>query len=186
MVFVATYWTRESPLRVRVFGNVEAVELFLNGRSLGRQRPDTDRISNELRHPPFSFQVPAFEAGTLEAVGFIGNRAVTRHRVRTPGEPERVEITFDDQGVCSQPGDLLFARARLADAQGTTVPASGRAVQFTAQDGLSLIGPAAADTEAGVASVLVRTGASSDGAKVIAASGKLIGSATFAAPARCR
>lgn len=156
MVFIASYWTAESPLRVRVFGNVDEVELTLNGRRIGRQRGDTDRTSAHLRHPPFSFQIPAFQAGTLEAVGYIKGEIVARHRVTTPQAAERLEIELDEAGVCSAPGDLVFARARVVDKAGTVVPVSGRAVRFKAEAPLNIVGDAEVLTEAGVASALVQ------------------------------
>jgi beta-galactosidase len=155
-VFIATYWTAQSPLQVRVFGNAEEVELLLNGRRIGRKRGDADRTSAHLRHPPFSFQIPAFEPGTLEAVGFIKGEGVARHRVSTPQAAERLEIELDDAGVCSAPGDLVFARARVLDRAGTVVPVSGRAVRFKAEAPLNIVGDAEVLTEAGVASALVQ------------------------------
>jgi beta-galactosidase len=172
-VFIASYWTPESSLRVRVFGNVEEVELMLNGRRIGKQRGDKDRISTHLRHPPFSFQVPAFEAGTLEAVGFIGGEIVARHLIRTPEAPERLEVELDDAGICTGPGDLVFARARVVDRAGTVVPVSGRAVRFATETGVNVVGPAEVLTEAGVASALVRISGKSAKATLAASSGDL-------------
>ena len=41
MVRIAGYWTvRPSPTKVVVYSNAEAVKLFLNGKSIGRQTPD--------------------------------------------------------------------------------------------------------------------------------------------------
>jgi hypothetical protein len=41
MVQIAGFWTqRPSPTKVVAYSNAQEVELFLNGRSLGRQRPD--------------------------------------------------------------------------------------------------------------------------------------------------
>lgn len=157
VVHIASYWNTESPIRVRVFANVEEVELFMNGRTLGRRSPQRDRISNHLPHPPFWFDVPAFVPGMLEAVGFIGGKAVAMHRVMTPGAPARLKIELDDAGVCPAPHDLLFARARLVDENGTTVPDSGAKVQFgVAGSGVELVGEGNLATEAGIASALVR------------------------------
>lgn len=172
MVFIASYWQPQSAPRVRVFGNVEEVELRLDGRRIARQRADADRISMQLRHPPFTFSLPAFEAGTLEAIGYIGGRAVVQHRVTTPATPGQLLVELDDAGVCAESGDLLFARARLLDRLGTTVPLSGPLVDFEVTDGLAIVGPVSATAEAGVASVLVRIEGGRTGT-VIAKSGEL-------------
>lgn len=40
MLFIANHWTNRSPRNVVVFSNADEVELFINGRSFRRQRPD--------------------------------------------------------------------------------------------------------------------------------------------------
>jgi beta-galactosidase len=42
-VFIASYWQLDSTTDVCVYGNVDEVELLLNGRSVARQRPDSDQ-----------------------------------------------------------------------------------------------------------------------------------------------
>ena len=82
---------------------------------------------------------------------------VARHAVETAGEPARVEVALDDMGVKSAAGDLVFARARIVDAKGRQVFVSNTPVTFTATGGYEIVGSSVATTEAGVASVLVRT-----------------------------
>ena len=132
------------------------VELFLNGTSLGRQAPDRDRISSNLRQPPFTFAIPHFEAGTLAAVAYAGGTEVARHTVTTPGAAVRVMVELATQGIKPVANDVLFVHASIIDAKGTTVPVTGRTVEFTVSDDLEFVGPDSVSSENGTAAVLVR------------------------------
>lgn len=156
MVHIASFWNAQSSPRVRVYSNADEVELFLNGKSLGRHVPDKDALSTHLPHPPFTFDLRQFTPGKLEARAFIRGKLVARHAIETAGDAARIEVALDDMGVKPAPRDLVFARARLVDAAGRPVFASNVPVTFTAGGGYEIVGPATATTEAGVASVLVR------------------------------
>jgi beta-galactosidase len=134
---------------VRVFTNADAVELHLNDQLVGRQ-------ASGAAHAPLVFDTGGYAPGDLVATAYIGGRVVAQHRVRTPGASVRLVLAWDDLGVPATPGDLVFARARLVDANGTTVPVSGREVTFSG--GAAIVGSASVTTEAGIASVLVRAG----------------------------
>jgi beta-galactosidase len=41
MVYIANYWSESSPNKVVVYSNCEEVELFLNGKSIAKRRPDS-------------------------------------------------------------------------------------------------------------------------------------------------
>jgi beta-galactosidase len=180
-VFIASYWQPDSSTDVRVYGNVDEVELLLNGRSVARQRPDSDRISNHLRHPPFTFKLGKFTPGSLEAVGYISGRSVARHRVITPGAIERIQIEFDNAGVCTdaERSDQIFARARLVDSNGTTVPVSDRQIEFSASGRFAIIGPTKLMTEAGIATALVQVSPGAGEAHISASNGAQRHSATY-------
>lgn len=166
MVFAATYWTAQSPLEVRVFSNCEEVELRLNGRSLGRQKPDQDRNSTYLPHPPFTFKVARFEPGELRAVGFVKGKAVAKHRVNTPGPAKRLELSYDRSGRALAPGgDLVFVYARIVDANGTTVHDATLPVKFQIDGDAQLIGDNPIAAEAGIATILLKTGPEFDSLK---------------------
>jgi len=68
----------------------------------------------------------------------------------------KLALALDDLGVPVTKGDLVFVRARLVDANGSTVPVSGREVRFSAAPGTEIVGGAVGTTEAGIASALVR------------------------------
>ncbi|QBE66047.1 glycoside hydrolase family 2 TIM barrel-domain containing protein [Pseudoduganella lutea] len=173
MVFIASYWTPESSPRVRVFTNAEEVELRLNGKTVARKKAAPSSTHPRLKHPPVEFDTGGFQSGELVAVAYTGGKVVAEHTVRTPGEPVKLEVALDEMGVPKAVGDLVFARARVVDANGTTVPASGQAVTFTADPGYEVIHSPQAVTEAGIASVLVRV--KQPNGTLSAAAGKLQG-----------
>ncbi|MFT3829891.1 MAG: glycoside hydrolase family 2 TIM barrel-domain containing protein [Opitutaceae bacterium] len=158
VVFIASHWTPASALRVLVFSNCEEVELSLNGRSLGRRKPDRTWQTQHLPHPPFVFDLPRFEPGELAATGFAGARPVVRHTVRTPGAPARMEVVIDSLDV--PPGadesDIMMVHASIVDAAGTVCVSAADAVTFTAAGGAAIVGPATVPAEAGIASVVLR------------------------------
>jgi beta-galactosidase len=159
MVFIASYWTPTSSTSVRVFSNCEEVALSLDGALLGRQRPDADRISTNLAHPPFTFHLERFRPGTLEAVGYVGGRAVARHTVRTPGAVERLDLRLDEGGhpFAVDGKDVAFLWAELRDANGTPVPDAWENVFFGATGDVTLVSTNPFSSDAGVASALVQT-----------------------------
>jgi len=159
MVFIATYWTPDSSPSVRVFSNCDEVALRLNGRTIERRKPDTDRISTNLAHPPFTFRLDRFQPGMLEAIGYLGGRAASRHVVRTPGAVERLDLWLDEGGrpFAMDGKDVAFLRAELRDAGGTTVPDAWENVFFGSIGEISLVGANPFSSEAGIATVLVQT-----------------------------
>ncbi|QBI01381.1 glycoside hydrolase family 2 protein [Pseudoduganella albidiflava] len=174
MVFIASYWTPESSPRVRVFTNAEEVELRLNGKVVARKKAAPSSTHPRLKHPPVEFDTGGFQPGELVAVAYTGGKVVAEHKVRTPGDAVKLDLALDDMGVPPAVGDLVFARARLVDANGTTVPRSGEAVTFTADPGYEVIHSPQASTEAGIASVLVKV--RQPNGTLGAAAGKLQGS----------
>lgn len=156
MVRIASYWMPGSSETIRVFSNAEEVELKLNGRSLGRNRPARNSMSDRLAHPPFLFEAGKFQPGTLEATAFIGGRVVAQHQVTTPSAPRSVKVELDDAGVAPGAGDLVFARATAVDSDGRPVPGAAQNVSFSATRDFEIVGSPEALMEAGTASILVR------------------------------
>lgn len=156
MVRIASYWTPGSSPRIRVFSNADEVELLLNGRSLGRKKPDRGKMAERLAHPPFLFDAGKFEPGILEARAFIGGKEVAADRVETPGTPAQLALSLDDAGVLPVAGDLLFVRATVRDAQGRPVPTVNGNAGFSANGDFEVVGDSTVPIEGGIASALVR------------------------------
>ncbi len=180
VVFIANYATFYSPQAVTVFSNCEQVRLFLNGKELATQRPDT---GHALPHPPFTFkasnvnleQTMLFSTGVapagavtgeLRAEGLIDGKVVATHIQRSPGVPSRIELVLDQCGrePVADGADWLRVYAHIRDSRGTTHPYSDDEVTFSVSGEGSLIGDAAISAnpvraEAGIATALVRMSA---------------------------
>ena len=142
-----------------MFSNCDEVALHLDGVEVARQRPDADRLSTHLAHPPFTFEVGSFRPGTLEAFGYVAGRAAARHAVRTPGLPTRLDLRVDESGCpFAQDGkDVAFLYAELRDDAGTLVADAWENVFFGATGDVALVGANPFSSEAGIASILVQT-----------------------------
>ena len=144
MVHVLPHWNwagREGqPIPVMAYTNAEEVELFLNGRSLGRKRkgaepveiPVGQKISDDLRFSSryrLLWQV-TYAPGTLRAVAYSGGQAVASDQVRTAGNPARVVIAPDRSRIHADGEDLSFVTVRIEDAEGNLVPDASDLVRF--------------------------------------------------------
>lgn len=163
MAYIASNWTPESSLDVTVFSNCEKAELFLNGKSLGVQLPDSSAISNNLKHPPFTFKVPQFEPGVLEVKGFVKNEVVALYKVSTPGEPKSLEVKVDKSHIPFEFGvnDHAFVYIQVVDENGTIVPVNDKEVVVKAK-GCTLLNQGVVITEAGIATLLIEFGNKSE------------------------
>ena len=101
--------------------NLERVELFLNGRSLGAQ--DVARDSHLMWKVPYA-------PGTLEARGYRGGSvALTATRVTT-GPAARLELHPDRDAIAADGEDVAVVEVRVVDAAGQVVPVAGDEVTF--------------------------------------------------------
>lgn len=158
MVFIANYWKPDSDLNVRIFSNCEEVELFINGKSLGKRKPDSNRISSNLNHPPFTFSLDKFEEGELKAVGYINGNQVANHSINSPLDAEQLLIELDDyqQHFDDELFDIVFAYVIVADSNSTVIPDFKKALTLSASNGVEIIGGKTVNAEAGIASFLIK------------------------------
>ena len=157
MVHIANQWQKGSPLDIRVFSNCDEVALFLNGKSIGRQKPDKNRISNNLNHPPFTFKTSKFKPGNLVAKAFINGKEVVNHKVFTPQKASRIELINDLSGRELEGDDVVFVYAKVTDENGTVIPDYSGEIVFKITGGAELIGENPVACEAGIASILIKT-----------------------------
>lgn len=131
MVHICGHWTwpddKGAKRSVKVYSNLEEVELLLNGRSLGTKRGDT---YPGLAHPPRIWDVP-YEPGTLQAIARSGSQSVTDIR-KTAGPAVRIDLRSDvDRVRAGDRESLAYLTASVVDKDGTVVPTAFPAISFT-------------------------------------------------------
>ena len=109
------------PIDVWVHSNLDRVELFLNGRSLGAKEVERNRH--------VEWKVP-YAPGVLEARGFRGGAQALTMRRETTGAPARVVLESDRRAVDADGEDVAVISARIVDAQGRTVPTASSELEF--------------------------------------------------------
>jgi beta-galactosidase len=111
--------------------NVEAVELFVNGQSVGK----TDQAIGGFI---YSFPDVAFSPGTVKAVGYRASKAVAEHELKTVGQAKAIKLTVHTgpQGLLANGSDVAFVDVEAVDAQGNRCPCDEARVDF------ELTGPA--------------------------------------------
>jgi beta-galactosidase len=143
MLHVLPHWNwagREGqPIPVMAYTNAQEVELFVNGRSVGRKKkgepyviPVGERISKERRFTTryrIVWDVP-YAPGELKAVAYAGGRRVAEASTRTAGPAARVVLTPDRATIRADGEDLSFVTVRIEDARGTLVPDADNLVRF--------------------------------------------------------
>jgi beta-galactosidase len=109
---------------VGCYSNHEAVELLLNGRSLGKQAmPRNGHLEWKVVYQP----------GTLEARGFRGGSVVETNRVETTGQPAALRLAPDRAQPTAGGADVSVISVEVVDAQGRTVPTADNAIAFELQ-----------------------------------------------------
>jgi beta-galactosidase len=144
MVHVLPHWNwsgREGQnIPVMAYTNCDEVEVFLNGKSLGRKARGSEPVvlpvgPNVSKEGKFSskfrllWQV-AYEPGTLRVVGYKGGKPVANEEVRTAGAPARISMAPDRSIIAADGSDLSFLTVRIEDKDHNLVPAADNLVQF--------------------------------------------------------
>ena len=137
---------------VYVVSTGDEVELFLNGRSLGKGKQSYRYL--------FTFDNVPFEPGTLEAVASDGSR----YKMETVGEPYQLKLTAvkNPEGTKADGADMVLFQVEVIDKQGRRCPLDNRMIHFQLWGEGKWIGSIETDAmsvpvECGVNRVLVRT-----------------------------
>ncbi len=118
-------------IAVWVYSNLDKVELFLNGESLGAKDIKKDsHVAWNVKYAP----------GTIEAKGFKGDKVVMTAKRETTGSPATLAMNADRTEVSADGEDVAMFSVEVHDAQGRVVPITDNQVTFAVSGGGKLIG----------------------------------------------
>lgn len=131
---ILPHWTwpgREGqPTPVFVYTNYPSAELFINGKSYGRQTKLRDgEPENRYR---LMWHNAIYEPGELKVVAYDSTgHAVAEKSVRTAGQPHHIELATDRHQLTADGKDLAYVTLRIVDKDGNLCPTDGCLVKFS-------------------------------------------------------
>lgn len=145
MVHVLPHWTwhgkEGETIPVMVYTNAEEVELFVNGKSMGRKVKgvDTVRLPVSLKYDKKTkfFDTPyrllwnvEYQAGDIKVVAYNQGKQVASKQIKTAGKAAKLTLTPDRIEIDADGYDLSYISVEVQDKDGNLVPDADNKIQF--------------------------------------------------------
>ncbi|HEY2882817.1 MAG TPA: DUF4982 domain-containing protein, partial [Pirellulales bacterium] len=129
-IHILGHWSYPADTKktVYVIANTPAVELFLNGQSLGVKEHPKDGFV-------FAFPDVVFQSGTLKAVGRREETATCQHELTTAGPAAKIKLTpiVGPRGLQADSEDVALFDVEVVDAAGRRCPTDDERIDFTCE-----------------------------------------------------
>lgn len=109
---------------IHVFSSGDEAELFVNGKSQGRQKKE------ELTYR-FRWDNVTYEPGEVHVVAYKDGRQWATDTVQTTGEPAALRLQADRSVISADGVDLSFISVEVVDSKGDVVPQATNSIQFS-------------------------------------------------------
>ena len=110
------------PVDVWVYSNCDEVELFLNKKSMGKQRmPINGHLEWKVNYSP----------GTLQAIGYKNGKKVAVESVSTTASGAAIEMTVDRNTILADESDVAVITVDAKDLKGLHVPTADDEIIFS-------------------------------------------------------
>ncbi len=121
-IFPHWNWQKGDTVDVWAYTNCDAVELFLNGKSLGTRKMTGDKMHLMWR--------VAYEPGTLKAVGRKNGKVILTREIHTAGKPAKILLSADRDTISADGRDLSFVTVKVVDSKGNLIPRADNLIRF--------------------------------------------------------
>ena len=116
---------------VFVYTNYPSAELFVNGKSQGKQTKNMSTPENRYR---LMWNDVKYEPGEIKVVAFDENgKSVDEKTIRTAGKPYRLELSVDRTELDADGKDLAYITVSAVDKDGNLCPIDDSMVHFSAK-----------------------------------------------------
>ncbi|WP_405371372.1 DUF4982 domain-containing protein [Phocaeicola sp.] len=129
---ILPHWNWEGyegkPIPVFVYTNYPSTELFVNGKSYGRQTKNRQTVENRYR---LMWHNVTYEPGEVKVIAYDADgKAVAEKNVYTAGKPHHIELQTDYTSLKADGKDLAYVTVRVVDKEGNLCPTDGRLLNF--------------------------------------------------------
>lgn len=129
---ILPHWNWEGyegkPIPVFVYTNYPSAELFVNGKSYGRQTKNRQTVENRYR---LMWHNVTYEPGEAKVIAYDADgKAVAEKKVYTAGKPHHIELQTDYTSLKADGKDLAYVTVRVVDKEGNLCPTDGRLLNF--------------------------------------------------------
>jgi beta-galactosidase len=122
------------PIRVWVHSNCDEVELFLNGKSLGRKSmPRGGHLEWQVNYAPGVLLVRGYKNGLLA-------EAVAEDKHETTGAPALIKLVPDRASIAADAQDVSVITVSVLDSQNRLVPIADNEITFEIDGPAKIIG----------------------------------------------
>jgi beta-galactosidase len=123
MVHILPHWTHKKgdTVRVMAVSNCDEVELFLNGKSLGRKPSDVCETAEwQVEYVP----------GRISAKAYRNGKCVAKDEQRTAGKPYAIRLMPEASSIMNDGADTAIVNVAVVDKKGIIVPYADNLIHF--------------------------------------------------------
>ena len=130
---ILPHWTwpgREGEVTpVFVYTNYPAAELFINGKSYGKQSKNNSSLKSRYR---LMWMDAVYEPGEVKVVAYNKDgKAVAEKTVRTAGKPHHIELVSNRNELTADGKDLAYVTVKVVDKDSNLCPTDSRLIHFS-------------------------------------------------------
>jgi hypothetical protein len=139
MVFIQYNFWRARYLgqkkNMTVHSNCNEVELFVNGKSIGKKVPTADNQFTVV------FNNVLVENGVIEAVGTNKTGTKATYKIQMAGEPAKIAVSATRTHANAGLNEIIEIKADIVDAKGVHIIGANNTLKWTVSGPATLVGP---------------------------------------------